>query len=453
MASPIIKIEDLNFYYDYQTPQQMLALKHIDLEIGRGEYVVFFGPSGCGKTTLVYLVAGITTEKSGTGKIEVNDHDVLSLSQDELATFRQSGIGIIFQQFNLIPSLTVVDNVALPMTFIGVPRDKRRARALELLKRLNMDKYAERFPSELSGGQQQRAGIARALANDPPIVIADEPLGNLDSENAEHVLKFMKELQEKDGRTIIMVTHEAWSVRDADRIVYMKDGTLTKVSEPLKKEKNALASDLPLSPNVYRELHPGMAEIGLMVKALSNLLLRGFSADEIQRFEFFLGERLTNKIDAATFQYFLDLPYRHEGVGLWKQRAQKIAELTEDLISEKKKLTEVYAALEKNPGTPISEDIHALRKWILRDYQGKTDADQYTRLDEAVARRLRGATTPEEFRDEVNLSSSMGGVGFSFRTTEHISERLESALALGHAGSVMDALASSASAPPHVEPS
>ena len=229
MAAPIIDVEGLNFYYDYKLPTETYALKGVDLQVNQGDYVVFFGPSGCGKTTLVYLIGGITTEKSGTGKIMVNGADVLQLSREELAVFRQTGIGIIFQNFNLIPSLTVLDNVALPMTFVGVPQDKRREEARKILARLGMDIYAERYPMELSGGQQQRAGIARALANNPPIIIADEPLGNLDSENAEHVLKFLKELQEKDGRTVIMVTHEAWSVRDADKIIYMKDGGVVKV--------------------------------------------------------------------------------------------------------------------------------------------------------------------------------------------------------------------------------
>lgn len=440
MSAPVIKIENLNFYYDYRTPSETLALKNINLEIAQGQYVVFFGPSGCGKTTLIYLIAGITTEKSSTGDIEVDGSDVLKLSRDELAAFRQTGIGIIFQQFNLIPSLTVVDNVALPMTFIGVPYEKRREEAHKILARLNMDEFAERYPSALSGGQQQRVGIARALANNPPIIIADEPLGNLDSENAEHVLKFLKELQEKDGRTIIMVTHEAWSVRDADKIIYLKDGALTKFTESPKSAKDNIPPNFPISVDLYRELYPDLSSTELMVKALSNLLLRGFSSDEIKRFEFFLGERLSNKIDAAAFERFLDLPYKQDGVGLWKQRAVKLASLTEDLIIEKQRLTDIYAALEKNPKMPLREAIFSLHVWILKDYRGKINDEQYARLDEAILARLRGNSTAEDFRAKTNLSYSEGGIGFSFRTTQRISERLESALALGHAGSIGDAV-------------
>lgn len=439
MPFPIIKIDNINFYYDYRMPTESHALKDINLTIDKGEYVVFFGPSGCGKTTLTYLIGGITTEKNGTGKILVNNRDIRQLSKDELAVFRQTGIGIIFQQFNLIPSLNVLDNVALPMTFIGVPQSKRREEAHKILNRLGMEKYAFRFPSELSGGQQQRVGIARALANNPPIIIADEPLGNLDSENAELVLAFLKELHDKDGRTIIMVTHEAWSVRDADKIIYLKDGAITKMGETTRKPEVMS----PISPNLFRELYPDLTATEIMIKSLSNLLLRGFSADEIKRFEFFLGQRIENKIDAATFENFLDRPFHDEGVGLWKQRAVKIAALTEDLIEQKKEITDVYSQLEKHPEKPISEEVRLLRVWILKEYKGKIDDIQNTRLDEAITKRLRSSITPEEFRKLLNLTKSQSGVGFSIRTMQHVSDRLESALALGQMGGIANALTTS----------
>lgn len=432
MPQSIIKIEDLDFYYDYKTPSETLVLKKINLEIAEGQYVVFFGPSGCGKTTLIYLISGITTEKGGTGTIEVNNQNVLGLSKDELAVFRQTDIGIIFQQFNLIPSLTVLDNVALPMTFIGVPYEKRREEARKILARLDMVEFAERYPAALSGGQQQRVGIARSLANNPPIIIADEPLGNLDSENAEHVLKFLKELQEKDGRTVIMVTHEAWSTRDADKIIFIKDGKITKFVESPRKEKANIPPILPLSFDIYRELYPDLSSTQLTVKALSNLLLRGFSVDEIKRFELFLGRRLGGEIDAATFQKYLDLSYKKEGVGLSTQRAVKIASLTEDLLVEKDVLLALYAALEKNPNASISNEAHRLRVWILKEHPGKMNDEQYARFDTAVLGRLHGNITAEDFRTVLNRTFSLGGVGLSFRTTQHLSERLESALALEH---------------------
>ncbi|OHA80268.1 MAG: hypothetical protein A2V96_02860 [Candidatus Yonathbacteria bacterium RBG_16_43_6] len=209
MSTPLVKLENVNYYYNRGKPSEVHALKNINIEIPRGGYAAFFGPSGCGKTTLTYLIGGIETENTDSGNILINGRDLRGLEKKELAVYRQIGVGIIFQQFNLLPSLTVLDNVALPMAFLGIDVERRKKEALKLLDRFGMTKYSARFPSDLSGGQQQRVSIARALSNNPPLIIADEPLGNLDSENANKALEFLKELNEKDGRTIIMVTHES----------------------------------------------------------------------------------------------------------------------------------------------------------------------------------------------------------------------------------------------------
>ena len=440
MQETLIKIDHLDFYYDYKKPTQMLALKDVNLEVYKGEYVVFFGPSGCGKTTLTSLVGGIITGGGGTGSIIVNESDILKLSRDGLTRFRQTGIGIIFQNFNLIPSLTVLDNVALPMTFIGVPQKERRETAYGILERLSMEKYAERYPTELSGGQQQRAGIARALANNPPIIIADEPLGNLDSENAELVLKFLKELQEKDKRTIIMVTHEAWSVRDADRIIYMRDGAILRTTQGSKKEIEIQAAAVPVSPPLFQKLYPNLTQGEVMVKSLSNLLMRGFSADEIKRFEDYLNQRLSGKMDAITFEYYLHLPYRKNGVGLWRQRARKVADLTEEILSQEKRAAEVYQELAKNPETPLAEEIDSLRAWVLEVYGGLLDDQRRTRLNTIIEGRLRGTISMEDFQKTASLPVAKGGVGFAMRTAQKMSDRLEAVLRWGKTGNMQDAI-------------
>ena len=226
---PIIKIENVNLWYEKGKPIEVHALKNINLEIERGDYVAFFGPSGCGKTSMLYSISGI--DRFQEGRVLINGKDISGLPNQELAIFRQTGIGIVFQQFNLVPSLSVLKNIALPMLFVGVTSEKAEIEAQKLLDRLNLTDLANRYPYELSGGQQQRVGIARALANNPPIIIADEPLGNLDSVNAKIVLEFLRELNEKDGRTVIMVTHEAWSLKDAKTIFHMKDGVILEVEK------------------------------------------------------------------------------------------------------------------------------------------------------------------------------------------------------------------------------
>lgn len=421
---PIIKLEGINLYYDKGKPTEVWALKDVSLEINKGEYCAFFGPSGCGKTTILYVLSGMESERVSSGQVLINGRDIAKFTKRELAVFRQIGVGIVFQQFNLIPSISVLDNVALPMAFLGISLERRRTEAQKLLERLNIAPYANRLPSELSGGQQQRVGIARALANNPPIIICDEPLGNLDSENANKVLEFMKELNTKDGRTVIMVTHEAWSLRDARKIFYMKDGKILKVEEP--KESGEVAQ--AVSKLMYKQLNPNIGENQLMAKSLADMLLRGYSVDEVKRFEFFLLQRLSGHIDDDVFREVLDRSYRDGGVGLWKGKAAKISFLVEGVMSQRHTVEEVHVMLEKNPESPLVEEVQKIRKWLLDEYKGKIDEQQILRLDEVIAERLRNVITPQNFAQILNLSKKKFGLGLSMRSSNRIAEKLESIL-------------------------
>ena len=426
---PIIKLEGINLYYDRGRPTEVWALKDINIEINKGEYCAFFGPSGCGKTTILYVLSGMESERVSSGQVLINGRDIAKFTKRELAVFRQIGVGIVFQQFNLIPSISVLDNVALPMAFLGISLERRRAEAQKLLERLNIAPYSNRLPAELSGGQQQRVGIARALANNPPIIICDEPLGNLDSENANKVLEFMKELNGKDGRTVIMVTHEAWSLRDVHKIFYMKDGTIIRVEEP--KERGDVAQ--AVSKLMYKQLNPDMGESQIMAKTLSNMLLRGYSIDEVKRFEFFLLQRLTDHIDGDVFREVLDRSYRDGGVGLWKGKAAKIGSIVEGIMEQRHTVEEIYALLEKNPESPLVEEVQKMRRWLLEGYAGKIDSQQQLRLDELIAERLRSVITPQHFAQVLNLSKKKFGIGLSMRSSNRIAEKFESILGGGEA--------------------
>lgn len=417
----IIKLENVNLWYDKGKPAETWALQNANLEIKKGEYVAFFGPSGCGKTTLLYVISGI--EQAQEGKILINGRNIAEFSKKELAVFRQIGIGIVFQQFNLIPSLTVLSNVALPMAFLGIAQEKREVEAMKLLERLDIKNLASRFPYELSGGQQQRVGIARALANNPPIIVADEPLGNLDSANAQNVLGFLKEMNEKDGRTIIMVTHEAWSLRDAKKIYYMKDGQIIKTEES-KPSTVAKA----VSQHFYKELASEQSATELTAKTLASLLLRGYSIDEIKRFEFFLLQRFNNYIDSDTFRRILDRPLKDGGLGLWKQKAKKISNYVDDIIEKRRNIEEIYYELEQNPESALKSEIDKIRAWLLSDYKGKISSIQKIRLDEIISERIRSIITSENFRKIVNLPKNKFGIGLSFRASQKITERMNSIL-------------------------
>lgn len=418
---PLIKLTNVNHRYDKGKPSEVWALKNINLEVEKGEYVAFFGPSGCGKTTLLYAISGI--EQLQEGNISINNRDISKFSRKELAIYRQIGIGIVFQQFNLIPSLTVMNNVALPMAFLGVVQEKREAEAMNLLGRLGIQDLTDRYPSELSGGQQQRVGIARALANNPPIIVADEPLGNLDSANAEKVLEFLKELNEKDGRTIIMVTHESWSLRDAKKIFYMKDGEIVKIEKTASK---TVAESV--SKHIYKELSPNIPAAELAAQTLSSLLLRGYSIDEIKRFQFYLIQRFNNYIDRDTFLRILDRSYKNGGLGLWKPKAKKITDYIEEIIEQKREINDIYAELEKNPETPLFAEIENIREWLLKSYKGKISSLQKIQLNEIISERLRAIIDAEQFQKIISLSKNKFGIGLSFRISQKISEKMETIL-------------------------
>lgn len=418
MSNPIIKIEHVNLWYDKGKPTEVHALKDINAEIDKGEYASFFGPSGCGKTTMLYAIAGIDRYQEGT--ISINDRDITGLTNQELAIFRQTGIGIVFQQFNLVPSLTVTQNVALPMAFLGIASEKATSEAVKLLERLNLSAFGHRFPHELSGGQQQRVGIARALANNPPIIVADEPLGNLDSANAKNALAFFKELNEKDGRTIIMVTHEAWSLQDVKKIFYMKDGVLTSTE---RQNPETIADSL--SSRLYKELSPTNNQEEMSAHILSNFLMRGYSMEEVKRFEFFLNERFTTKIDALDFRKSIDRPFKDGGVGLWSQKAQRISERVEQIIEKRKDLEAIHQIVLDHPELPIAEEVAKIRDWVAEEYEGTLSDFQRIALSELISDRVRSQINADKFRDLLSKPSKEFGLGLSYRAAQKITEKLE----------------------------
>jgi putative ABC transport system ATP-binding protein len=209
----------------YETPSESFtALKDINLEVKSGEFVAIVGKSGSGKSTLINMLTGIDTPSSG--EILVNSTQVNALDQEQLSVWRGKNIGVIFQFFQLLPTLTVAENVMLPMDFCKtVPSNLRREKALSLLKKMDIAEQADKLPADLSGGQQQRAAIARALANDPPILFADEPTGNLDSQTSGDVLRTFEKLAQ-EGKTVVMVTHERDLSKYFTRVVTLSDGAV-----------------------------------------------------------------------------------------------------------------------------------------------------------------------------------------------------------------------------------
>jgi len=221
---PIIRIENVCRIF-HVGDSEVHALKDLDLEIFEGEFVSIMGPSGSGKSTAVNMVGCLDLPTKG--EIYLDGKDIAHLEESDLAQIRGKKIGFIFQKFNLIPTLTALENVMLPMTFQGIDIEERRRKAKELLELVDLKDRMDHRPSELSGGQQQRVAIARSLSNDPPVILADEPTGNLDSKTGIRILTFLDKLH-KQGKTIIMVTHDPDLAKYADRILYLKDGQIVK---------------------------------------------------------------------------------------------------------------------------------------------------------------------------------------------------------------------------------
>jgi putative ABC transport system ATP-binding protein len=214
-------VEGVTKYY-YMGSEIVKALDGIDLEIARGEYVSIMGPSGSGKTTLFNIVGGL--DKPTAGKVFIDRTDIARLDAYELAWLRCRKIGYIFQTFNLVPIMTALQNVTLPMIFAGVDRSEREDRAAGLLEMVGLGDRLHHKPTELSGGQQQRVAIARAFANRPAIVLADEPTGNLDSETGDQVFRLLRRVNERLGTGFLVVTHDPRLARRCDRIIHLVDG-------------------------------------------------------------------------------------------------------------------------------------------------------------------------------------------------------------------------------------
>lgn len=205
------------------------ALRGISLEIRRGEYISIMGPSGSGKSTLFNMIGGL--DKPTDGRVYIDEVDIAQLDAYELAWLRCRKIGYIFQSFNLIPVMTALENVTLPMIFAGVPSEEGIEKAVELLTMVGLGDRIQHKPLELSGGQQQRVAIARALANDPAIVLADEPTGNLDLNTGREIINLLKRLNEENGVTIISATHDLKMLDVSDRIFWIRDGRVDKVGK------------------------------------------------------------------------------------------------------------------------------------------------------------------------------------------------------------------------------
>ena len=232
MATPKKVIEVQNLVKNYHTAAgELEVLKNLSLSVGEGEFVALMGPSGSGKSTFMNILGCLDTVTSG--RYILNGVDVADMNKDGLSKLRNEVIGFVFQGFNLLPRITLAENVALPLVYANVDKKMREERALSMLKAVGLENFADRRPSQISGGQQQRVAIARALVNSPKLILADEPTGNLDTKTSFEIMDIFDSLNKKNGITVVLVTHEPDIAEFASRQIHFRDGI---VESDIRKE-------------------------------------------------------------------------------------------------------------------------------------------------------------------------------------------------------------------------
>ncbi len=233
---PILMISDLHKRYDEGKPNEVHALRGLDLTVQKGDMMAIMGPSGCGKTTLLNMIGHL--DKLSSGKIIINGIDTATLSDSQMTAFRRDNIGFIFQLFNLFPFLSAVENVETPLLLRGVKAGVAREQAKMLLRELGMGDRLYHLPLEVSGGQQQRVAVARALINQPAIILGDEPTGDLDSTTSADVMALFRRINKINKQTLVLVTHNRWIAEHCDYIVHMNDGRVSSIEQGPFKRRN-----------------------------------------------------------------------------------------------------------------------------------------------------------------------------------------------------------------------
>lgn len=405
----------------------MRSLDGVSVKIYPQEYIIIFGPSGCGKSTLLYGISGL--QAPTYGDVFVNGKNLAQMSKKEKVDFHQTSIGMVFQAFYLVETLTVLDNVCLPKVFRGESVKDRRAEAMKLLERFGIAQQADKFPAQLSGGQKQRVSIARALINNPDIILADEPVGNLDSESAQNVLDIFKEINEQDKKTLIMVTHNPEHLIYADRIIHMKDGK--KVSEEVNKDKRpkeAIKEDVTATPmEISSELrilmrtfkNLSLQQVGVLLvpfkaRQLLTHVISELTEEQVNGAEALLKEYLFRNIDIATLREKMDLDLNKGGAGWNSQRVRAFAHKVEAIVTQ---------AVNVNENQESS--MIALSDYLMKNFNLKLADDLALRFRSFLKLRVENKIDRFGLQQRLDAPISLGGLGLYRGTAEKIVREVE----------------------------
>lgn len=427
MADPIIQVENLDVIYNLGKSNEVRSLEGVSAKIFPHEYVIMHGPSGCGKSTLLYSIAGLQAPTNG--EVTIQGKSISRMNKQEKLWLHRFGTGMIFQAFYLIPSLSIIDNVCLPMVLLGESSEARREKGMKLLRRFGIAEQARKFPSQLSGGQKQRVAIARALINDPQIILADEPVGNLDSESAENVLKILKELNEIDKKTVILVTHNNEHLHYANRILYLKDGRIVSeevnldkrpkeaIEEAIIKMPKEISNEMSILLRTFRNFSPqqmGALLVPYKAKQVLTHILAELTEEQLNAAENFLKDLLFNEIDKPAFEKNLDTDINDGGAGWNKQRVRSFS----DRVN---KLLEGAAEIQKDPynaAVPVSE-------YLLNLFNLTMDEETKGRFQTFLRMRMESKIDGFQLRERLDASRSVGGAGLYKVTAEKMVKEME----------------------------
>ena len=436
---PIISLKNIDVKYNFGRPSEYHAIKDVSLDIYEGELVIFLGPSGCGKSTLTNVIAGL--EKPTSGTIRVNGEDITKYNHDEMAVYHADKIGFVFQAYNLIESLSVEDNVILPQMFQDKSRKERREAAQKLLDRFGILPHAAKSPVMLSGGQQQRVGIARSLINNPSIILADEPTGNLDSASTELAIKIFVEMNKKEKKTILMVTHNPDFTVIANRIIHMKDGMIIKeeinndirpdeIKTQRLKERGAEGSipdDLKQLLRSYGAMTLSQLNsmwIPLKAKMITEEVLIKYSHEQMTLIQDAVRRRLMGLITRKEVFDIMDLPLEEGGAGLDKRTAGVILEKIEEILKEAEEI-KIYDKINEDDLSHGQEIITNIRKELLSNYTGQIIQGNIDGLEKCIRQRLKNEIDKSRFINVVSLPIWEGGAGFKRSTARIFAKELE----------------------------
>lgn len=427
MSEPIIKVDQLRVIYNQGKSNEIRSLDGIDLEIFPQEYVIVHGPSGCGKSTLLYSIAGL--QSPTYGEVMMNGKKLTAMTKKEKVELHQTGSGMIFQAFYLIPSLKVLDNICLPKVFRGEDPEERKKEGMRLLHRFSIAEQSDKFPGQLSGGQKQRVAIARALINNPQIILADEPVGNLDSESAQNVLEILKDLNEIDKKTVILVTHNDEHLHYADRVIHMKDGKITGIEinrekrpkDVIKKELASepleISNELKILMRTFKNLSPqqiGVLLVPFKAKQLLSHILSELTEEQLRMAENILKEFLFKNIELGAMEKKLDLNFEEGGADWNRQRVKSFSKRVSGIMEQ-------VDILKNNP-----ETAHiSLADYLSGIFGMELDQEAKMKLRSFLKLRNENKIDRFGFQQRLDAPKILGGLGLYKSTAEKLVREVE----------------------------